>query len=75
MDPSKSYLALDHMIEEGWLVPGISESNFDQALRKLEQAGHITLSEHQVLLLRFASKKLEGANHRDDPPPALPFHE
>lgn len=75
MDHSKSYIALDHMIEEGWLVTGISEANFDLALRKLEQAGHITLTEHQVLLLRFEGKKLVKANHREDPPLQLPFHE
>ena len=66
MDHSKSYLALDQMIEQGWLVTGVSD--FDPVLNKLEENGHITRAEHQVLLQRFAAQKLEGRNSEEEPP-------
>ena len=65
MDHSKSYLALDQMIEKGWLVTGISD--FDQVLSKLEESGHITRAEHQALLMRFLGKKGDGPNHGELP--------
>ena len=63
MDHSKSYLALDRMIEKGWLVTGISD--FDRVLSKLEESGHITQAEHHALLMRFLGKKGDGQNHRE----------
>ena len=65
MDHSKSYLALDQMIEKGWLVTGISD--FDQVLNKLEESGHITPAEHQALLQRFAAQKLEDRDPGEKP--------
>jgi hypothetical protein len=69
MDHSKSYLALDHMIEKGWLVTGISD--FDQVLNKLEESGHITRAEHQSLLLRFMGNKVEEQDPGEESPGEL----
>ena len=66
MDHSKSYLALGHMIEKGWLVTGISD--FDQVLDKLEQGGHITRAEHKSLLLRFMGKKTDKEDAEEETP-------
>ena len=73
MDYSKSYLALNDMIEHGWLVTGISD--FDQVLNKLETDGHITPAEHRSLLLRFMGKKVEEQSPEEDPPGMLPYDE
>jgi hypothetical protein len=66
MDHSKSYLALDRMIEQGWLATGISD--FEQVLNKLEEGGHITRAEHQSLLLRFMGKKVEERDPGEEQP-------
>jgi hypothetical protein len=66
MDHSKSYLALGHMIEKGWLVTGISD--FDQVLDKLEQGGHITRAEHKSLSLWFLGKKTDKREAKEGMP-------
>lgn len=58
MEHSKSYLALELMIENGWLVSGISD--FASVLHKLQTLGHITLEERQNLLLQFGRKQAEA---------------
>jgi hypothetical protein len=55
MEHSKSHIALELMIENGRPVTGISD--FDCVLQKLRTLGHITLKEHEDLLLRFARKE------------------
>ena len=71
MDHSKSYDALDQMIEEDHLLTGISESNFDHALVKLELYGLLTPEEHQTLRQRFATRKSEGRRTRQRHSPRL----
>jgi hypothetical protein len=70
MDHSKSYLALDQMIEKGWLVTGISD--FAQVLHELEKKGHITREEHQSLLMRFMGKKRDDHDPKEESPGESP---
>lgn len=71
MDHSKSYAALDQMIEDGQLMTGISESNFNHALVKLELYGLISSEEHETLLQRFATRKIQGRQYRNELSPRL----
>ena len=48
MENSVSYVAIEAMIQQGWLVMSLTE--FEKFLDKFEKKGLITPSEHAALL-------------------------
>jgi hypothetical protein len=54
MEHSTGLNNLEAMIEENWA--GIDISEFDRLLKQLEEAEHVTVSEHRSLLMQLTRK-------------------
>ena len=57
MEYSKGLTALDAMIEQDWMLIGISD--LDGLLKQLEEDGYVTGAEHKSFLMRLTRKYTE----------------
>jgi hypothetical protein len=57
MEYSKGLTALDAMIEQDWMLIGVSDLH--GLLKQLEEDGYVTAAEHKSFLMRLARKYTE----------------
>ena len=64
MESTASFLALETMLRQGWLMTSFAD--FEHSLDLLEQKGQISAAEHQALLALAAKLGLDQAPHAEE---------